>query len=50
MTYEAVGVLGAGAAAGTFTVAAVTDVRPEASAVTLLRAHRLCHWRERERI
>ena len=43
MTYEAVRVLGAQAAAGTLAVAAVADVRPEASTVTLLCTHRLCH-------
>lgn len=43
LTYEAVRVLGAQAAAGTFTMAAVADVRPEASTVTLLCTHRLSH-------
>lgn len=43
LTYEAVRVLGAQAAAGTFAVAAVADVRPEASPVTLLCTHRLSH-------
>lgn len=43
VTYEAIRVLGAGTAAGALSVAAVADVRPEASTVTLLRTHRLCH-------
>lgn len=43
MTYEAVGVLGAGAAAGTLAMAAVAHIRPETSTVTLLCTHRLCH-------
>lgn len=43
LTYKAVRVLGAQAAAGTFTMAAVADVRPEASTVTLLCTHRLSH-------
>lgn len=42
-TYEAVRVLGARAAAGALAVAAVADVRPEASTVTLLCTHCLCH-------
>lgn len=42
-TYKAVGVLGARAATGTLAVAAVADVRPVATTVTLLCAHRLCH-------
>lgn len=43
VTYEAVRVLGARAAAGTLAMAAVADVRPEASTVTLLCTHCLCH-------
>lgn len=43
LPYKAVGVLGAGAAAGALAMAAVTDVRPETSTVTLLCTHRLCH-------
>lgn len=43
LTYEAVGVLGAGAAAGALAVAAVADVRAEAASVALLRTHRLRH-------
>lgn len=43
LPYEAVGVLGAGAAAGALAMAAVADVRPETSTVTLLCTHRLCH-------
>lgn len=43
LTYKAVRVLGAQAAAGTFTMTAVADVRPEASTVTLLCTHRLSH-------
>lgn len=43
LPYETVGVLGAGATAGTLAMAAVADVRPETSPVTLLCTHRLCH-------
>lgn len=43
LPYEAVGVLGAGAATGALAMAAVADVRPETSTVTLLCTHRLCH-------
>lgn len=43
LPYEAVGVLGAGAAAGALAMAAVADVRPKTSTVTLLCTHRLCH-------
>lgn len=49
MTYEAVGVLGAGAAAGTLAMAAVAHVRPETSTVTLLCTHRLCHCERKKR-
>lgn len=49
MTYEAVGVLGAGAAAGTLAMAAVAHVRPKTSTVTLLCTHRLCHCERKKR-
>lgn len=43
LTHEAVGVLGTRAAASALAMAAVADVRPEASTVTLLCTHRLSH-------
>lgn len=47
-TYEAVGVLGAGAAAGALPMAAVAHVRPKTSTVTLLCTHGLCHWERKK--